>query len=236
MERSLYECLLIYFGLGYYLLDLHIKYLKWDRQVIHKVMIFSGWLGVNQIVTTISSRIDVLLLNRIAGAFSAGIYGTAMLMVRIFVIATSSMLSVFSPRIIQLQEKTQRRQFLHKICLVILAGWLGLVIVGLLAKPLITIIFGVKYLSALTPFYLLLIAMAGLMATVPVILPIIYILKKPWIIANLSIIQLVIIILGNLILIPKYNYLAPPILLIISQFFIVVVGSYYTIQWLKSAH
>src|SRR3989344_2657722 len=53
---TLYSCLfviafspIIYFGLGYYLLDLHIKYLKWDRQVIHQVMIFSGWLGVNQI-------------------------------------------------------------------------------------------------------------------------------------------------------------------------------------------
>ena len=238
---SLYSSILImalspfvYFIIGYYLLNLPLQYLKWDRQVIRRVMGFSSWLGVNQMVSTISSRVDVLLLNRLAGALSAGIYGTAALMARIFVIITASMAAVFAPRLIELQEKHQRQKFLLKICLVIFVGWLSIILVGLIAKPLITIIFGTKYLSALTPFYLLLIAMASLMVTVPVTLPVIYVLKKPQIIAYLSVVQLIIVSVGNFILIPRYGILAPPILLIITQLIVIIVGGYYTIRWLKS--
>ncbi len=226
---------LVYLSLGFYFLKLPLSYLRWDATTIRKVLGFSSWLGVNQVISSVSNRVDVLLLNRIAGSLSAGIYGTASLMARVFVIITASMNAVFAPRLIQLQEKTQRKKFLFKIGLVIAAGWAAIAMTGVLSRTLISLIFGPQYLDALAPFYILLVATAGLMASIPFTLPVIYLLKKPKVIGILSFVQLIIITGGNLILIPKYGYLAPPVLLVICQLVVILVCGWYTRQWLSSS-
>jgi O-antigen/teichoic acid export membrane protein len=223
---------IIFLSTGLLSLKVPIKFIHWNQQILKQLLNFSSWLGINQVISTTSGRIDILLLNRLAGATDAGIYGTASLMARVFAIVTNSILAVFAPRIIQLKQSHHQKKFLLKITLLVFVIWIGMAGIAIIAKPLILIIFGAQYLPAIKPFYLLLTAMAGLVASVPILLPIIYILKQPKIISFLSGIQLLIILIGSLILIPKYGYLAPAYLWLVSQFIILIGGIYCLRHWI----
>lgn len=217
----------IYLALSFFSLRLPLRQINFHLKYLKQVLKFSSWLGFNQVVTTSTSRVDILLLNRLASSTSAGIYGTASLIARVYTIITGSLLAVLAPKLIQLKNKTQQKKFLLKIFFLTLLVSSSILIVIALARPLILIIFGSEYLDAIPILYLLVTAMGALVISVPVLLPIIYILKKPNIIAWLSTLQLTIVLIANLIFIPKYGMIAPAYILIFSQILVLFIATGY---------
>jgi O-antigen/teichoic acid export membrane protein len=196
---------------------------KWEwprKKTLKELLGFSGWMGVNQTVSAVYSRLDVVLLNRLGGAYQAGIYSAAQRMDSFFVLLINSMAAVFAPRLVQLREENQQRRFVGKMALVVggvVVGMLGLVV---LAPWVLRIFFGEKYLGA---------TMA-----IPVVLPVVYVLKKPQVIAGLSVVQLGIILGVNWWLIPRWGSVAPAVAWGMAQMVTLVVCGWLTGRWMLS--
>ena len=225
---------LIYFFVGYSLLGWPLIFQRPQTYLLRQLFQFSRWIGVSQLFSMLASRADVLLLNRLAGATSAGLYGTAGLMVRIWIVLTSSLDSVFAPRLLRFGQPHQQRLFLQKIALLTISLWLPILGTAMLAKPLLILIFGSRYLPALPPFYWLTAAVAVLIATIPVTLPVIYLLKRPDVIARLAILQLTITIFGNLFLVPLYGASAPGMVMLVNHLIVFTICAWWTSRWWRS--
>jgi O-antigen/teichoic acid export membrane protein len=208
---------------------------RWEipgRDLLKELLGFSGWLGVNQMVAAVFSRLDMVLLNRLGGAYQAGIYGAAQRMDSFFVLLVNSLAGVFAPRLVQLREERQQRAFVKKMGLV--AGGVIVAMVGLvvLAPWVMRILFGVKYMEGVMAFQVLTVGMMLFVATIPVVLPLIYVLKRTRTVAMLSLVQLGVILGVNTWLIPVWGSVAPAVAWGMAQVVVLVVGGILVGRWL----
>jgi len=81
----------------------------------------------------------------------------------------------------------------------------------IIARPFITVLFGIKYLESVNVFKALALSMIPFLFTAPSVSAIIYSIKKPKYIGLFSIFQTVLIIALNYFLIPKFGAFGPTI-------------------------
>lgn len=181
------------------------------RDVYLRLAKFSGWIGVNRIISAISGRLDIQMLAAIAGASATGIYSISSRLASFVVVLASSFSSVLAPRFASFGAKSEEKRYLRKATL---ASFGIAILVGLwilVAKPFILLLFGYKYSEAIPIFQVLAASMIPFLFAIPPTTAIIYSLKKPIYIGAFSFFQLVGIFFLNLLLIPKYGVFGPTI-------------------------
>lgn len=186
---------------------------KVARDLYIKILKFSGWVGVNRVVSAFSGRLDVQMLAVMAGATVTGQYSISSRLALFIVLLTSSFSAVLAPRFSSFENKEKERKYLMKASLVLIPMVLGVIFWIIIAKPFIVILFGEKYLPAVPIFRALAVAMIPFMLTAPTVTAIIYAMKKPIYIGTFSFFQLLTILLLNLYLIPKIGPFGPTITL-----------------------
>lgn len=172
---------------------------------------FSGWLGVNRVISSISGKLDVQMMAALAGAVSTGLYSIPSKLSSFLIVLASSFSAVLAPRFAGFSDKKQEKIYLLKASLVTL-GIIGLTIVWIIiARPFILILFGAKYLPAVPVFQALCASMIPYLATIPSVTVLIYAMKKTIYIGIFSFFQLAAIFLLNFIFIPRYGAFGPTI-------------------------
>lgn len=194
----------IFLGTGF----IFIKTKK-DRYV--KLLKFSGWLGVNKVISSISGRIDVQMLAAVAGATVTGYYSISSKLAMFIVVLTSSFSAVLAPRLASFGDKEKEKTYIKKAFLVIPPIIIGIIVWIVIAEPFITILFGQKYLPAVPIFKALAASMIPFILTAPAVPAIIYAMKKPVYIGVFSFFQIAAIFLINYLLIPKIGAFAPTV-------------------------
>ncbi|MDO8341517.1 MAG: oligosaccharide flippase family protein [Candidatus Woesebacteria bacterium] len=184
---------------------------KPTRETYKKLIKYSGWIGVNRIISSISGRLDIQMLAVMTGAVATGLYSIPNRLAGFVIVLTSSFSGVLAPRLASFNNKDQERKYIIKATLALIPIIAGLILWVVIAKPFIVILFGDKYLSAVPIFQALTISMIPFVFTAPSVTAIVYAMKKTVYIGAFSFFQLAAIFLLNLYFIPKYGPIGPTV-------------------------
>jgi O-antigen/teichoic acid export membrane protein len=176
-----------------------------------KLVKFSGWIGVNRMVSSISGKMDIQMLAAMVGAVATGLYSIPSRLASFIIVLSGSYSSVLATRLASFGDKEKEKKYILKSTLALLPITVGIVIWIVLAKPFMVILFGQKYLPAAPIFQALAAAQIPFLFTVPAVSAIIYAMKKTVYIGTLSFFQLAAIFAMNYYLIPKYGVFGPTI-------------------------
>ena len=209
------SCLLsVFFGLGREVRNVRPIFPK--AQVM-EIFHFAKWIALSRAFSVMISRVDVILLNLLAGGFQAGIFSAASRIALLFALLVSSIGSVIAPRFSAFVKKEDIKQYLKKVALMV--GGISLIMIAtiIFADPLVRTIFGEKYIAAIPVFRALTIAMIPFLLSVITSQPLIYSFNQPKFFSRVTIIQVTVLIVLDLLLIPRYQAMGPTIALGISN-------------------
>ena len=216
---------IIFLGVSFLIIDT-------PGEVYSKLLRFSGWVGVNRIVSAISGRIDLQMLAVFMGAEVVGQYSIAQRLALFVTVLISSFSVVLATRLAAFDDREKEKGYVIKSTLATLLIVIGVIVWIIIARPFISLLFGVKYLPAVPIFQAFAASMVPfILATTPVT-AIIYSMKKPIYIGYFSFFQLAAIFLLNLLLIPKIGPYGPLVAffvvgLVLAIFSWTIVYNYY---------
>lgn len=198
-----------------------------------KLLKFSGWIGVNRVISSVSGRLDVQMLAAMAGAVATGLYSIPSRLATFIIVLSSSYSSVLAPRMAGFGNKEAEKIYIIKSLLAIIPISIGIIFWIIIAKPFMLILFGQKYLPSVPVFQALAAAQIPFLFTVPSVTAIIYSMKKTVFIGAFSFFQLIAIFLLNFIFIPKYGPFGPTLtfgitnLILLIYTWVIVVKHYW---------
>lgn len=185
--------------------------------VYKKLFKFSGWLGINKIISSISGRLDIQMLVIFAGATATGLYSIPSRLAGFVVVLASSFSAVLAPRLSGFNDHDMEKKYIVKATLALIPITAGLLLWIAIAKPFVTILFGDKYIDSVPVFRALVASMVPFIFTAPSVTAIIYSIRKTIYIGAYSFFQIVAIFVLNYILIPIYGPIGPAITFAITN-------------------
>lgn len=191
---------------------------------LKKIFSFAKWIGLSRVFGVAISRIDIILLNVMHSSFAAGIFAAASRVILVFALIVSSLGAVVAPRFSGFTKRAQTISYLKKLLAMISLISLSMIFVVILAKPIILLVFGPKYLEAVPVFKALTIALIPFLFSLVTSNPIIYTYNQPDYFAKVMIVQVVILITLDVILIPTMGAMAPAIALGVSNTVMLIMG------------
>lgn len=219
-----------------FLLKLGFLKKKFDWTDLKKLLKFTYLLGIARGLTAIASRIDVLMLISLRNPTEAGIYATASRVIAIYPLLAGSFSTVIAPKLSASSDRKILAEFLFKITLATL-GLIGTILfMIIIARPFMVILFPEKGTAAVSVFQLLLISMIFFVASIPAVSLAIYYLRKPQILTINSVLQLIIVIIGNLIFIPRYGRFGATYSLILAYGITLLLTSYLSYHFYRKKH
>lgn len=202
------------------------------REFLKKFSSFSAWMGGNKIVSVLASRIDILILIQLAGAYEAGIYGAANRLAMGVPLVLGSFATVLAARFASLKDKSETIGFFKKafgLSFVIVIG----LVAGVLITPLIIALFGPEYARSSEVLQWLFVAMIPFALSVPSVNLLIYHFKRPRIVTLLSVIQLLITIFFLYLYVPLLGIFAAVWALGLSNILTLFVTYYLSFKYLS---
>ena len=166
---------------------------------------FSGWLGVNRIISSISGRLDIQMLANLTTASLVGYYSIASRLSSFVIVLASSMGSVLSTRFASFNDKEKERKYLIKSTLFTLPIIAGVILWVIVAKPFVLILFGDRYFESIKILQYSLLSLIPFILATPAVTAIVHAMRKPIYIGVFSFPQLALIFSLNLYFIDKYG-------------------------------
>ena len=183
---------------------------------------FSGWLGVNRVMSSISGRLDVTMLANLTNAVVVGEYSIASRLSSFVIVLSSSLGSVLSTRFARFNDREKERQYLIKSTLFTLPIILGVIVWIIIAKPFVLILFGEKYYESIIILKYLLFSMIPFVLATPAVTAIVHSMRKPIYIGIFSFVQIVMIFIFNLYFTNLLGGLGPAIAFLITNTMLVI--------------
>lgn len=218
------------FGAGFVVsVILVLMYIRLDflkskpgRGEYRSLLRYSGWIGVNRIISSISGRLDIQMLAIMAGAIATGLYSIPSRLASFIVVLAASFGSVLAPRFASFGSKESERKYILKSLLALLPITVAIIVWVIFAKPFILTLFGDKYIESVPIFQALALAQIPFLFTVPSVTAIVYAMKKTIFIGIYSFFQIAAIFVLNFFLIPKFGVFGPTITLGVTNILLVV--------------
>jgi O-antigen/teichoic acid export membrane protein len=208
---------------------------KPTKETYVNLLKFSGWIGVNRLISSVSGRIDIQMLAAMAGAMATGLYSIPSRLASFIIVLSGSFSSVLATRLASFGDREKEKKYILKSTLALLPITAGIVLWIIIAKPFMLILFGEKYLPAVPVFQALAAAQIPFLFTSPAVSAIIYAMKKTVYIGVLSFFQLAAIFALNYYLIPKYGVFGPTITFGITNTLLAIYVWFQVIRyyWIK---
>jgi len=210
---------LIVIILARYFLGTDILKTRPNVKVFTKLIRFSGWLGVSKIMSSITSKSDILMLAPAAGAYATGLYSVPSKLISFVILLCTSYSYVLIPRIAAFKNKTKELNYLKKSMSVIMAMVAGVMLWIFIANPFVTFFFGEKYLDSVPIFRILCIGIIPYIISIPANMIVIYAMKKTKFVGIISIIQTFIVLFLNYTFIQNFSSYGPAYTSIVSNIF-----------------
>ena len=201
--------------LGMIFLGTGFLFYKPDLKIYKNLLLFSGWLGMSRIITSISGRLDVQMLASMSGAVETGIYSIPSRLSIFIIILTGSFASVLAPRLSSFANKEKEKAYIFKASLALIPIIAGVIFWIVIAEPFIITLFGAKYASSVPVFRVLAVSTIPFLTTAPAAAAIIYSMKKTIYIGVFALPQLAMTFIFNYIFIPKYGAFGPAYTLLV---------------------
>lgn len=229
--------LLIYLILPIYLLPLvGILLPNWYRFSVRfvqsrwaemKSMALNNWIA--SFAITVIQNADIILVGILLDQQAAGLIGAASRIALLVSVIGSSLAAVLIPRVTQYRQELDLAAFWRK-ALVLLAGTGLLAAVSfVISQPLLYYTLGPAYLDAAGVLSWLL-ASAWLSVGVTGITSLFFSYDKPWFFSIAATLQALLLIAGDLWLVPVYGIAAAGWVRLISQLLVIVFATVYALQ------
>jgi PST family polysaccharide transporter len=199
----------------------------WQKIVKHMAP-FSLWMALGKIVNTVNSRVDVLLLIQLTGAYETGIYSAANRLAFGVPMILGSFARVLAPKFASLKDRELKVYFKKSVGLSLLIA-IGL-LVGIIISPLVISLFGVKYSQSTPILRWLFLAFIPFVLSTPSVNVLIYGFQKPNILTLMGLIQLPFIFALNLYLIPVIGVYGPVLTLGLVNLSTMMVTYYFALR------
>lgn len=210
---------------------------KPKKEEYKSLLKFSGWIGVNRMVSSVSGRLDIQMLASMMGAVATGLYSIPSRLASFIIVLSGSYSAVLATRLASFGDRQKERTYILKSTLVLLPITVGVVFWIIIARPFILLLFGPKYLPSVPVFQALAASQIPFLFTVPAVSAIIYAMKKTVYIGTLSFFQLAAIFSLNYYFIPKFGPFGPTLTFgitntLLAVYVWILVVRYY---WLKQS-
>lgn len=186
---------------------------KIDKPIFSSMAVYAKWIAVSRIFTVMISKVDVLLLNILAGSFQAGIYSAANRVTLVFALLISSLNSVVNPRFSGFDTKEKIQRYIKKLFVFVALFAILMLVMVILAEPLITFVYGNKYDQAIPVFRALTFSMIPFLFSIVVTPPLLYSYGQSSLFAKVAASQVIAMVILEILLIPKIGVFAPAIAL-----------------------
>jgi len=219
--------------IGLFFISLDFFSVRANFELLKTIFGFGIWVALARIANAASSRIDTLMLVRFVESSQVGFYAAAQRMTFIFPVLVTGATVVLSPKFAALKTAAEAKSFMKKSSLLIGSLFLPVVLLFFLAPWVTTRIYGQVYQPSIYIFRWLLFSSFFFIASTIPVTAIIYYLGKSRFFAILSVIQLVVIFLANLILIPKFGVIGPAISLAIAYGMVFLISLFFVFRKFK---
>ena len=184
---------------------------KTDLALLRTLFGFGAWVALARIATAVSGKIDTLMLVRFVETAEVGFYAAAQRMTFIFPVMVTGVAAVLQPKFASLKTLAEAKTFTKKSSLLFASLVLPIILLFILAPWFTVWIYGQAYEPAVIIFrWLLLSSFFFVVGSVPIII-ILYYLGDSKFFTAISLFTLLLIVFGNLILIPRLGVIGPAI-------------------------
>ena len=203
-----------------------------ERATFSLLFAFAKWIAVSKVFSVLISRIDIILLNLMVSSYSAGIYSAASRITLLFALLLGSLNAVVNPRFSGFDTPQKALIYIKKLFLFVCGIALLMLITIVLAGPIIKLVFGNSYAEAIPVFQYLTLAMIPFLFSLITTPAIIYTFNRPDFYAKVTALQVILLVIIELIFIPKIGYFAPVIATGITNLLVMIISSLKLIQLL----
>jgi len=217
---STFIALLITFGKELYSIEF-----DFFKKPFWNIFHFAKWIAMSRVFTVMISRIDIILLNFMVGSYSAGIFSAASRVTLIFAMTAGGLSSVINPRFSSFHSHHQTVSYSKKLILLVSGIATAMLALSFLALPIISLVYGEKYLESVSVFRYLILAMIPFLFTIISNSALVYAFNQLNYYTKMVAIQTAIIVALDLFLIPKIGYHAPAIALFASNIFVLFAST-----------
>lgn len=197
---------------------------SFDTRVAKILLGFGLWVALARIANAASARIDTLMLTRFVEADQIGFYSAAQRMTFIFPVLVSGMTAVISPKFAGLNTKEEAIVFFKKASILLSFLFLPLIALFIFA-PWVTVgIYSSIYEPSISIFRWLLVSSFFFIASSVPTIGVLYFLGGSKFFAIISLMQLSLVFLGNLLFIPLFGVIGPAVSLAVTYGVIFLVS------------
>ena len=176
---------------------------------------FSFWLTISSLMAIAGGKIDQVMISHYLGLEQVAVFTVAWQLIQVFPILYGSISSVLIPKVSALGNKTDLVAFVKRVFKWVFVGTIGIALLIYPSQYLINFLFGPKYVAAM-PIYLVL-AYGFLLNILAIPFSMaVTIFNKTHIMAIGAFFQTAILIICNLIFIPRYGIMGVAYTYIIS--------------------
>lgn len=165
---------------------------------------FSFWLTISSLMAIAGGKIDQVMISHYLGLENVALFTVAWQLIQVFPVLYSSITSVLMPKISALKNKEDLVVFVKRVFKWVLIGTLGVAVFIYPSQYLINFLFGQKYAAAM-PIYLILAYSILLNVLVIPFSIAVTVFNKTHIMAIASFFQLLLLVICNLVFIPRYG-------------------------------
>lgn len=217
------------FFVGLMLLPRFLR-VKGEKKVGSEFLHYNKWVAIFIVIAAISARLDSYIVAKFLDLEKVGIYSVATGLSAIASQIVAGIATVVAPKISGFTKKSEYRAYFRKLHLFVGVLAVTGVIAGLLVAPiLIPAVYGQEYLGAVEPLFILIIAQAIFLFSIPVHASVFYYFSKPRLFVYISSVNLLIIAVLGWQLIGLYGYMGAAMTVLvgnISNFVIPAVWVY----------
>ena len=226
----------IFFIVALIILRLDFLSVKISMVNLKKILSFTYLLGIARGLTSLASRLDVLMIIALRNPTEAGIYALASRVISIYPLLAGSFSTVIAPKFSSMSQINDLKIFIKKVTLATVGIICTILILIIFASYFMTVLFAEKGIPTVQVFQLLLFSMIFFVGSIPAVSVAVYYLRKPHILTINSILQFIIVVFGNLLFIPKFGYFGASYSLILAYSITLILTSAMTFYYLKKKH
>lgn len=192
---------------------------------------YSKWLFLSMVAVLLISRLDQFMLLKMVTVKEAGYYAIATQLIMVLPLVTESLTTVLLPKVANIN--TDLRFYRAKIIKIVGPVSLLLLLLIPIAELIIVLLFGESYAPAI-PIFQILVVGFSLDITINLLSLVFYSTSKVWYLTILNYIQLIIVIVGNLLLIPSFQAFGAALSAVIVRIIALVYILYFSSKVIKT--
>ncbi len=193
---------------------------------------FSFWLTVSSLMAIAGGKIDQVMISHYLGLEQVAVFTVAWQLIQVFPVLYGSISSVLIPKISALENKIELIIFVKRVFKWVLVGTIGLAFLIYPSQYLINFLFGQKYAAAMPVYLILAYGFLLNILAIPFSMTV-TIFNKTHIVAIGAFFQLAILVISNLVFIPRYGIMGVAytyILSLVANFVWNTVWAFYLIK------